>query len=247
MVKSSGSIKKWHHYICNYTNPVLNPFPTEEYRNKYTDDYEYIVLNDEEELTDFYNICQKNDPKNELNIEHAWYVETHMKKDDFFYTEYVVNFPKTDIDFLVRCFQNNNTKEPLKDSPSREHLKKVKYKDREVDVDEGLAPLVLEIWKADLKTWDSFSKNSTQYTIRFENWLDAKKFSNIVKNYSAHAKERVLDEWYYDTIVKEDDELDFSIAVKLPIEDVKMAMDAMVKYNFRLIEMGINKLEALKH
>jgi hypothetical protein len=227
----------------------FEPIPTDEYKNKYTDDYEYIVLDNEEEVTDFYNICQKNDPKNEINIEHAWYVETKMKRDDEYYMQFIINFPKTDIDFLTRCFQNHNDTDIPKETPKKAKLKKIKYKDNEVEVDEDLAPLILEIWKAEFKTLDSFSKISGRYVIRFENWSDAKKFSNIVREQDLKSKNRVLDEWDFDTIVKDmngvkdSDELDFAMAVKMPVEDVKMALKAMERYNFRLIEISIRKLE----
>jgi hypothetical protein len=56
----------------------------------------------------------------------------------------------------------------------------IRYGDIEADIDERIAPLILELWKADIVTALSCQNNNNRIWIEFLSARDAEKFLNIV-------------------------------------------------------------------
>jgi hypothetical protein len=82
----------------------------------------------------------------------------------------------------------------------------IQYGDNEAEVDEDIAPIILECWKNDIETVMSCQNNVPQgfVWICFMSFFDASKFMNLVANkYQKNPKSiynRVLGNWVDDSI-----------------------------------------------
>lgn len=261
----------------------FEPTVSDEYKNKYSTDFENMIFEEQQEVVDFYDICQKIDSKNEVNISKSWYIESFMKKTESknYKLIFVVNFPITDIDFIYRCFTLHNeeadrdddsdeeddprekkitqpTGPPynvpvtstalIKVEPAKIEVKKIKYLDTEAEVETLLAPIILEMWKCDMKTLPYIRKiDSEMMTIKFVDWADAQKFIDIIRDKDPRARRRIYEEWDFDAIIYNHEELNLSVATMFPKSDIGMILGALKLYSVKMIEIGIKKLETMKN
>jgi hypothetical protein len=79
---------------------------------------------------------------------------------------------------------------------------RIRHGDREADVDEKLAPLILELWRADISTMRSCQRHSgtRKVWITFAEAVGAEAFLNIVSGSNRDARRRKWarhESWYF--------------------------------------------------
>lgn len=82
----------------------------------------------------------------------------------------------------------------------------IKYKDHEADVDEGLADLILNLWKLDIYTSMSCENNNDDNIVwlNFPHAIESEKFMNVAVKYDTDMYHRAMgytdeDDWTIDT------------------------------------------------
>ena len=77
---------------------------------------------------------------------------------------------------------DNNHKPAVSKGPHR--TMHIQHGDMEADVDEQIAPLIIEMWRAGIETWQSCQANPSGWVwLQFPTSIDAEKFLNIVAFY----------------------------------------------------------------
>ncbi|MEK6878075.1 MAG: hypothetical protein AABY22_00625 [Nanoarchaeota archaeon] len=91
---------------------------------------------------------------------------------------------------IGRCPDN-----PFAD-PAPHKTVKVQYKDMEADIDEEIAPLILELWKRDLITINSCQGHFEEPTwIQFMSFIDAIDFINLIAKYPSKKELKITKFW----------------------------------------------------
>jgi hypothetical protein len=135
----------------------------------------------------------------------------------------------------------------------------IKYGDMEAEVDEGIAPLILEMWKADIMTFMSCENNGDEYNnLGDVVWVlidefDVSPFLNFILGnrerdglyYRANMQTESEDDWMYDVLIDDlslvirNDEVDydgppemgFRVSIRFPVSDYPEVLRRMSEFN----------------
>lgn len=140
---------------------------------------------------------------------------------------------------------------------------KIQYGDMNAEVDEGIAALILEMWKADLMTFLSCENNNNGINLGDVMWVaipefDVSLFLNCILGsrerdelyYRAMMETETEDDWTYDVLIDDlsleirDDEvaydgppdIGFSVSIRFPVSDYAEVLKRMSEHNARRSE-----------
>lgn len=136
---------------------------------------------------------------------------------------------------------------------------KVQYGEMAAEVDEGIAPLILEMWKAGITTFMSCENNNNEYNnLGDVMWVavpefDVSPFLNCILGnrerdglyYRVIMETQTEDDWIYDVLIDDlslvirNDEVDydgppnmgFTVSIRFPVADYPEVLRRMSEYN----------------